>query len=61
MINEYKQGLEDMLCNNDAMRKTQERDEDLQIQEEAWRGYERTRKAQEEVEKRNKKIKWKLV
>ena len=34
MINEAKEGLEDLLRYNDAMR---EREEDLQRQEEAWR------------------------
>ena len=46
MINRSKQGLEDVLRHNDAMRKTQEREEDIQGQEEPWREYEQIRKAQ---------------
>ena len=34
MINEAKEGLEDLLCYNDAMR---EQEEDIQRQEESWR------------------------
>ena len=37
MINEDKQGLEDVLRHNDSIRRTQEIEEDLQCQEEAWR------------------------
>ena len=37
MINEDKQGLEDVLRHNDSMRRTQEIEEDIQRQEEAWR------------------------
>ena len=55
MMNENKQGLEDVLRHNDAMRRTQEREEDLQCQEEAWRKDKQLRKAQEEVEERKKK------
>ena len=54
MINESKKGLEDILRHNYAMRRTQEIEEDLQRQEEAWREYEQIRKAQEETEERNK-------
>ena len=46
MINKAKQGLEDLLRHNDAMRRTQEREEYLQHQEEAWREEERIMKAQ---------------
>ena len=49
MINEAKQGLEDILHHNDAIKRTQEREEYDQHQEEAWRKDERIRKAQEEV------------
>ena len=49
MINEAKEGLEDLLCYNDTIR---EQEEDLQHQEEAWREDERISKAQEEVEER---------
>ena len=52
MINEAKQVLEDVLCHNDAMRRTQEREEYPQRQEEAWREDGRIRKAQEEAEER---------
>ena len=44
MINEGKEGLEYVLRHNDAMRRTQEREEDLQRQEEAWRKDKRIRK-----------------
>ena len=54
MINKAKQGLEDLLCHNDAMMRTQEREEDLQRQEEAWRKDEWIRKSQEESEEQNK-------
>ena len=30
MINTAKEGLEDLLCHNDTMSRTQEREEDLQ-------------------------------
>ena len=36
MINEAKQGLEDLFRHNYAMRRTQEREEDIQRQEEYW-------------------------
>ena len=49
MINEAKEGLEDVLRHNDAMRRTHEIEEDLQRQEEAWREDEQIRKAQEEA------------
>ena len=45
MINEYKQGLEDVFCHNDAMKRTQEGEEDLQHQEEACREDKRISKA----------------
>ena len=45
MINESKEGLEDLLRYNDAMRGKYE---DLQRQEEAWREYKQIRKGQEE-------------
>ena len=54
MINEANQGLEDVLCHNDAMRRNQEREEDLQCQEEAWREDERISKAQKEAEEQKK-------
>ena len=37
MINEATEGVEDILCHNDTMRRTQEREEDIQSQEEDWR------------------------
>ena len=48
MINEDNQGLEDVSLHNYAMGRTQEREEDIQRQEEAWREDKRIRKAQEE-------------
>ena len=50
MINEAKEGLEDVLRHNDTMRRTQEREEDLQCQEEYWREKELILKVQEELE-----------
>ena len=50
MINEDKKGLEDVLRHNDAIQRTQEREEVLQHQEEARRKDEIIRKAQEEAE-----------
>ena len=37
MISEARQLLEDILRHNDEMRRTQEREEDLQRQEKSWR------------------------
>ena len=37
MIQEDNQGLEDVLIRDDTMRRTQEREEDLQRQEKSWR------------------------
>ena len=54
MIREANQGLEDLLRNIDAMGRTQEIEEDLQRQEEAWREDEWIRKSQEEPEERKK-------
>ena len=54
MINKDKQGLEDILRHNYAMRRTQERDDDLQCKEEAWREDEQIRISQEESEEQNK-------
>ena len=54
MINEAKQVFEDVLRHNDTIRRTQEREEDLQRQEVSWREDKRIRKAQEEAEERNK-------
>ena len=54
MINEDKQGLEDVLRHNNAMRRTQEKEEDLQCQEESWREDHRIRKSKEEAEERQK-------
>ena len=47
MINEAKQGLEDVLRHNDAMRRNKEIEEDPQHQEEVWKEDKRIRKAQE--------------
>ena len=55
MINEDKKGLEDVLRHNDAIQRTQEREEDLQHQEKAWRKDKLIRKAQEEEEERKEK------
>ena len=44
MINQAKEGLEDLLSYNDAM---MEKEEDLQRQEESWREDKQIRKAQE--------------
>ena len=49
MINEAKEGQEDLLRYNDAMR---EQEEDIQRQEEAWRRDKLIRKSQEEAEKK---------
>ena len=51
MIIEAKEGLEDLLCYNDLMRKQQE---DSQRQEEAWREDELIKKPQEEIEEQKK-------
>ena len=51
MINEAKEGLEDWLHYNYAMR---EQEEDLQLQEESWKEEELIRKAQEEAEEQHK-------
>ena len=48
MIQDAKQGLEDVLRHNDPMGRSQEREEYIQCQEEAWREDEQIRKAQEE-------------
>ena len=59
MMNEAKEGLEDSLRYNDAMR---EQEEYLQHEEEAWTEDKIISKAQEES-KRNKRnnLKWTLV
>ena len=54
MINQAKEGLEDILRHNDEMRRTKERGEYLQHQEEAWRENKRIKKSQEEAEERKK-------
>ena len=54
MINETTEGLEDVLRHDDTMRRTHEREEYLQLQEEAWREKELISKAQEEAEEKNK-------
>ena len=46
MINKAKQGLEDLLCHNYSMRRTQEREEDIQRQEETWGEDRRIRNSQ---------------
>ena len=61
MINEAKQGLEDVLRHNDATRRTQEIEGDIQLQEEAWIKDERIGKAQEEAEELKNKLKWTVV
>ena len=48
MINKSKEVLEDVLRHNDAMRRTQEIEEDLQRQEKSWREDEQVSKSQEE-------------
>ena len=48
MIKEAKEILEDLLRHNYAMRRTQEREKDIQRQEEAWRKEKQIKKAQEE-------------
>ena len=57
MINRTKKVLENVLRNNYAMIRTQEREEDLQHQEEAWIKNERISKAQEESQERKKQSK----
>ena len=54
MINKAKEGSEDVLYHNDAMSRTQEREEDIQHQGEDRREHKRIRKAQEEAEERKK-------
>ena len=54
MIKEAKEILEDLLRHNYAMRRTQEREKDIQRQEEAWRKEKQIKKAQEEKEKEKK-------
>ena len=54
MIQDPKQGLEDILRHNYTMRRNQEREEDLQRQEEYWREKDWIRKIQEEAEERKK-------
>ena len=54
MINEAKQVLGYISCHNYEMRRTQEREEDLRRQVEAWRKDERIRKAQEEAKELKK-------
>ena len=50
MINKAKGVLEDILCHNNAMRRTQEREEGLKIQEEYWIEDKLISKPQEETE-----------
>ena len=50
MINEAKEGLEELLRYNDAVR---EQEENIQLQEEDWGKNELFRKAQEKVEGKN--------
>ena len=57
MISKDKKVLEDVLRHNDATRRTQEGEEDIQRQEEAWIKDEQIRKAQKEVEEQNKQAK----
>ena len=47
MINEDQLILEDVFHHIDAMRRTQEREEDIQRQEESWKEDEQIGKAQE--------------
>ena len=47
MIIKANQGFGDVLRHNDAMRRTQEREEYIQRQEEAWRKDKQIRKVQE--------------
>ena len=54
MMPEDKQGLEDVLSHNDTTRTTQEIEEDIQLQEEAWIEKELSRKSQEKSEERKK-------
>ena len=54
MINEANQGLEGVLRHNYSMRRTQDREEDLQRQEEAWIKYKQIMKSPEESEELKK-------
>ena len=54
MIHNDKHGLKDSLRHNDAMIRTQEREEYLQRQEEAWRKFGKIKKSQEEAEEQNR-------
>ena len=54
MINEAKEGLRDLLCYNDSMRRKQAREEDLQRQERAFIDDKQIRKSQKEAEEKNK-------
>ena len=47
MTNKANEGLEDVLCHNDAMRRTKEREEGLQRQEKSWIEDKRISKSQE--------------
>ena len=50
MINKAKGVLEDVLCHNNAMRRTQEREEGLKTQKESCTEDKRISKPQEETE-----------
>ena len=50
MIQEDKQGLEDVLRNDDTLRRTQQIEDNLRRQEEVWRAKEQIRKSEEESE-----------
>ena len=54
MIKKAREGLEAVLCHNDTMGMTQEIEEDIQHQEEAWGEDERDSKSQESAEELNK-------
>ena len=57
MINEARVVLGDILCHNDAMRRTQEVEEDIQHQEESWREVEKLGKHKKNQKNERNKLK----
>ena len=58
MINEAKEGLEDLLRYNDAMK---EQEEDIKRQEEAWREDKNLGNYKKKQKNERNKLKWTLV
>ena len=61
MIPEAKQGLEEVLHNNDTMRRNQEKEEDIKRQEQAWREKEQLGKHKKNKKNKRNKFKWTLI